>query len=56
VVGVVPGWQAQRQSPPTIEQIAEHWTEIVGTPQGVAEPPTSRAELDVVLKASAGPA
>jgi NAD(P)-dependent dehydrogenase (short-subunit alcohol dehydrogenase family) len=55
VVGVVPGWQAQRQSPPTVEQIAEHWQEIVGTPTGVAEPMTSREELAVVLAASAGP-
>jgi NAD(P)-dependent dehydrogenase (short-subunit alcohol dehydrogenase family) len=52
VVGVVPGWQAQRQSAPSVEQIAEHWDEIAGAPQGLAQPRTSRAELDVVLKAS----
>lgn len=53
VVGVVPGWQAQRQSAPSVEQIAEHWEEIVGAPQGVAEPLTSRNELGVVLAQSA---
>jgi NAD(P)-dependent dehydrogenase (short-subunit alcohol dehydrogenase family) len=56
VIGVVPGWQAQRQSPPTVEQIAEHWTEICGAPSGVAEPLTSREELAVVFAASAAPA
>jgi len=55
VVGVVPGWQAQRQSAPSVEQIAEHWDEILGSPAGVAEPLTSRAELGVVLAASAQP-
>jgi NAD(P)-dependent dehydrogenase (short-subunit alcohol dehydrogenase family) len=53
VIGVVPGWQAQRQSAPSVEQIAEHWEEILGTPDGVAEPLTSREELGVVLAASA---
>jgi NAD(P)-dependent dehydrogenase (short-subunit alcohol dehydrogenase family) len=53
VVGVVPGWQAQRQSAPSVEQIAEHWDEIIGSPAGVAEPLTSREELGVVLATSA---
>jgi NAD(P)-dependent dehydrogenase (short-subunit alcohol dehydrogenase family) len=53
VIGVVPGWQAQRQSAPSVEQIAEHWDEILGSPAGVAEPLTSRQELGVVLAASA---
>lgn len=49
IIGVVPGWQAQRQSAPSVEQIAEHWTEICDTTKGFVEPPTSRDELDAVL-------
>ena len=55
VVGVVPGWQAQRQSAPSVEEIAEHWEDILGAPTGVAEPLTSREELGVVLAQSAAP-
>jgi hypothetical protein len=55
VIGVVPGWQAQRQSAPSVEQIAEHWDQILGSPTGVAEPLTSREELGVVLAASERP-
>lgn len=49
IIGVVPGWQAQRQSPPSVEQIAEHWDEICDATNGFVEPPTSRDELDAVL-------
>jgi NAD(P)-dependent dehydrogenase (short-subunit alcohol dehydrogenase family) len=53
VVGVVPGWQAQRQSAPSVEQIAEHWDEICDTTRGFVEPPTSRDELGAVLSQDA---
>jgi NAD(P)-dependent dehydrogenase (short-subunit alcohol dehydrogenase family) len=53
IVGVVPGWQAQRQSAPSAEQIAEHWDEICDISRGFVEPPTSRDELSAVLSQSA---
>ena len=50
--GVVPGWQAQRQSPPTVEDIAAHWDEIADTGHGFAIPQTPNEELAMVLGAS----
>lgn len=48
-VGVTPGWQAQRQTPPSVEEIAEHWDEICDTSRGFATPAESRDELAIVL-------
>lgn len=55
-LGVTPGWQAQRQSPPSVEQIAEHWGEICDTSHGFATPPTPRDELTLVLSGEQAPA
>ena len=55
-LGVVPGWQAQRQSAPTVEQVAEHWDEISDTTHGFAIPMTATEELGIVLSQSAADA
>ncbi|HMP56371.1 MAG TPA: SDR family NAD(P)-dependent oxidoreductase [Novosphingobium sp.] len=52
-VGVVPGWHAQRQSAPTVEQIAEHWAEIADTASGFAMPGSPTEELGLVLRQGA---
>jgi NAD(P)-dependent dehydrogenase (short-subunit alcohol dehydrogenase family) len=51
-LGVVPGWQAQRQSAPSVEQIAEHWEEISDTAHGFAVPMTAGEEHGIVLSQS----
>lgn len=48
-VGVVPGWQAQRQSAPTVEQVAAHWDEIADTGGGFVLPASPSEELGLVL-------
>lgn len=53
-VGVVPGWQAPRQMPPSVEEIAAHWDEICDTSRGFATPRSPRDELGLVLSGSAG--
>ena len=52
-VGVVPGWQAQRQSAPTVEQIAAHWNQIADTKSGFAMPSMPTEELALVLRQGA---
>ena len=48
-LGVVPGWQAQRQSAPSVEQIAEHWAEISDMTHGFAAPMSATEEHGIVL-------
>lgn len=55
-VGVVPGWQAQRQSAPGVEEIAAHWREITDIANGFEIPSTPGEELAQVLARSAHPA
>jgi len=55
-IGVVPGWQAQRLAPPSVEDIAEHWAEICDTSRGFATPPSPRDELGLVLRQGPAPA
>ncbi|MEZ5742622.1 MAG: SDR family NAD(P)-dependent oxidoreductase [Sphingomonadaceae bacterium] len=52
-VGVGHGWQAQRQSAPSAEDVAAHWQEIADLGAGYAEPKTATEEHGVVLAASA---
>jgi len=54
-IGVVPGWQHHRQSPPAVEDIAGHWDEICDTTKGFAIPNTATEELGVVLAADGNP-
>ena len=51
-IGVVPGWQAQRQTPPSVEEIAGHWDEIRDITRGVDIPVTPGDELSIVLTRS----
>jgi len=48
-LGVVPGWQAQRQSAPSVEEITAHWPEIADTTRGFAIPATATEEHGIVL-------
>jgi NAD(P)-dependent dehydrogenase (short-subunit alcohol dehydrogenase family) len=48
-VGVTSGWQAQRQSPPTVEEIAEHWNQIGDTALGFVTPESPRDQLRLVM-------
>lgn len=48
-VGAAQGWQAQRQTPPTIEEIAAHWEEICDASRGFTTPDSSSDELALVL-------
>lgn len=48
-VGVTPGWQAQRQTPPSVEDIAAHWGEITDASQGYVTPSSPQEELGLVL-------
>ena len=48
------GWQAQRQSPPSVEDIAAHWHEISDTDSGFAMPKTATEELGLVLSQGRG--
>lgn len=52
IVGVAAGWQAQRQSPPSAEEVAAHWPQICAVPDGVIVPESPTAELMAVLMAS----
>ncbi|KHK93173.1 SDR family NAD(P)-dependent oxidoreductase [Novosphingobium malaysiense] len=52
-VGVAQGWQAQRQAPPTLEDIAAHWEEICDTSRGFTTPTSSSEELALVLSQDA---
>lgn len=53
-VGTVPGWQAQRQSPPSVEEIAAHWDQIRNTDGPFYIPETPHSELGLVLSAGQG--
>jgi len=48
-IGAVTGWQAQRQSPPGVEEIAEHWAEICDASAGYIVPLTARQEHEMIL-------
>ncbi|MFA7602584.1 MAG: SDR family NAD(P)-dependent oxidoreductase [Novosphingobium sp.] len=48
-VGVTTGWQGQRQTPASVEEIAEHWAEIGDTSRGFTTPSTPHHELALVL-------
>lgn len=48
-VGVTPGWQAQRQTPPSVEEIAAHWDEISDTSRGFQTPVSPQHELALVI-------
>ncbi len=48
-IGVVPGWQGGRDVPPSVEDIAEHWSEIDSTENGFAMPMTANEEHRIVL-------
>lgn len=53
-VGVAHGWQAQRDNPPSVEEIASHWDEICDLSRGFATPPTPRDEFELVLTQEKG--
>jgi NAD(P)-dependent dehydrogenase (short-subunit alcohol dehydrogenase family) len=48
-IGAVTGWQAQRQSPPSVEDIAGHWEEICDASRGYVVPHSAREELAAIL-------
>ena len=52
-IGVVPGWQAQRQSAPSVDEIASHWAEIDDTTRGFTIVATPGDELALVLRQGA---
>ena len=54
MIGVPPGWQAQRQSPPSVEDIAAHFDTISAMPPGFYVPPSPRDELIHVLSQGTG--
>ncbi len=54
IVGLGQGWQAQRQSPPSAEDIETHWDEICALPEGVTVPGSPTEELMGVLMAGPG--
>ncbi|MGE3691750.1 MAG: SDR family NAD(P)-dependent oxidoreductase [Novosphingobium sp.] len=49
IIGVPPGWTAQRQSAPSVDEIAAHFDEISAMPGGVYVPPSPTDELIHVL-------
>lgn len=55
-VGVGEGWQAQRQTPPTVEEIAAHWDEINDLERGYTMPASPHEELALVMQAGEMPA
>lgn len=48
-IGAVTGWQSQRQSPPSVEEIAAHWDQIRDASRGFVVPHTARQEHGMVL-------
>ncbi len=54
IIGVPPGWQAQRQSPPSVDEIAAHFGQICAMPGGFYTPPNPRDELIHVLSQEGG--
>lgn len=55
-VGVTPGWQGSREKPSTVEDIAEHFTDIADLSRGFHTPTYPRNEMELVLKQTAGKA
>lgn len=51
-VGVTHGWQGQRQSAPSVEDVAAHWDEIVDAAGGFVTPGSPNEELALVLSQS----
>ena len=49
IVGLPQGWAAQRQSPPSVDDIAAHFGEICAMPDGIFIPPSPSEELQSVL-------
>jgi NAD(P)-dependent dehydrogenase (short-subunit alcohol dehydrogenase family) len=49
IIGVPPGWHAQRQSAPSVDDIAAHFGEICAMPHGFYVPPSPSDELMHVL-------
>ena len=49
IVGVPAGWQGQRQSAPSPDDIAAHWGEICAIPEGIFVPGSPTDELALVL-------
>lgn len=50
-IGAVIGWQAERQSAPSVEDIAAHWNEIRDASRGYIVPLTAREEHMMILSA-----
>lgn len=48
-IGAVTGWQAPRQSPPNVNDIAAHWDEICDGSRGFIVPLTVRDEREMIL-------
>ena len=44
-IGAADGWQSERQSPPTVEQVAHHWADVCDAARGYAVPRSAREEL-----------
>jgi hypothetical protein len=49
LIGVPPGWQAHRQSAPSVDDIAAHWGEICDMSRGFVTPTAPSEELAMVL-------
>lgn len=49
MIGVTAGWQAGRDTPPSVEDIASHWSEISDASRGFSRPNTSAEELMSLL-------
>jgi NAD(P)-dependent dehydrogenase (short-subunit alcohol dehydrogenase family) len=49
VIGAGQGWQAQRQSAPSVDEIAAHWDAIRAVPDGLDLPGSASEELGLVL-------
>lgn len=48
-IGAVTGWQAQRQSPPSVDDVAAHWGEICDSTRGYVVPHSAGEELAAIL-------
>jgi NAD(P)-dependent dehydrogenase (short-subunit alcohol dehydrogenase family) len=48
-VGVTPGWQAQRQTPPSVEEVAENWAKICDGSDGYSLPTSPTDEHQLVM-------
>lgn len=50
--GATHGWQGQRQSAPSVEEVAAHWPEIVAAEEGYVTPRSPHDEIALVLSRS----